>query len=310
MQFSIVDATTGAGLWAQHYDRPLQNIFALQDEIVRSIVTTLKLQLNLRERGLLAVNKQTDNLEAFDDFLRGWAYFWSFTKEGNAKARQMFEKAIELDPSYADAYSSLGQNYLWGWYLQLSPDPNARERSSQLAQHAIALDDSLPNAHILLSDTYLLKGQYEQAIAEAERAIDLDPSSGPAYLALANIMDESRKPADAVGFAEKAMRQDPNERYVYLFNVGWSYTQMKRYAEAIPILKLYLAHYPNNFAARANLIIDYTELGREQEARTEAAELVRTSPNFSIEGLARRSVQADQVYQNRLYADLRKAGVK
>src|SRR5713226_8623242 len=89
----LADATTGADFWAQHYDRPVKDIFALQDEIVRSIVTTLKLQHNLRERGLLTVSKQTDNLEAFDDFLRGWAYFWSFTREGNAKARQMFEKA-------------------------------------------------------------------------------------------------------------------------------------------------------------------------------------------------------------------------
>ncbi len=306
----LVDATTGADFWAQHYDRPVQDIFALQDEIVRSIVTTLKLQLNLRERGLLTVSKQTDNLEAFDDFLRGWAYFWSFTKEGNAKARQMFEKAIELDPKYADAYSSLGENYLWGWFAQLSQDPKSLDRASQLAQQAVALDDSLPNAHILLSNTYLIKRQYEQAIAEADRAIDLDPNSGPAYGALANIMDESGKPAEAIGFAEKAIRQDPNARYTYLFNVGWSYTQMKRYAESIPILKLYLAHYPNNFAARGNLIIDYIELGREQEARAEAAELMRTSPKFSIDGLALRSAQADQVYQNRLYADMRKAGVK
>jgi adenylate cyclase len=236
--------------------------------------------------------------------------FLELHQRGKCEARQMFEKAIELDPRYADAYSSLGENYLWGWIAQLSPDPNAPDRASRLAQQAIALDESLPNAHILMSNTYLSKRQYEQAIAEADRAIDLDPNSGPAYLALANIMDESQKPGEAIGFAEKAMRQDPNGRYVYLFNVGWSYTQMKRYAESIPVLKLYLAHYPNNFAARANLIIDYTELGREREARGEAAELLRTSPTFSIDGLARRSMQADQVYQNRLYADLRKAGVK
>jgi len=97
----LVDATTGDHLWAEHYDRPLKDIFSLQDEIVRRIVATLKLQLILEEQGVL-VRKQTDNLEAYDYFLRGVAYFWSFTKDGNEKARQMFQKAIELDPKYAD----------------------------------------------------------------------------------------------------------------------------------------------------------------------------------------------------------------
>src|SRR5713101_4806110 len=100
----LVDATTGDHIWAEHYDRPLRDIFALQDEIVRRIVTTLNLQLTLTERGTFDVHQTTNNLEAYDDFLRGCEYYWSFTKEGNAKARQMFEKAIELDPKYADAY--------------------------------------------------------------------------------------------------------------------------------------------------------------------------------------------------------------
>src|SRR6266540_1985803 len=96
----LVDTTTGGHLWSQRYDRPLKDIFALQDEIVQKIVTTLKLQLTLQEQGII-VRKRTNSLEAYDTFLRGAEYFWRTTKETNAQARQLFEKATGLDSQYA-----------------------------------------------------------------------------------------------------------------------------------------------------------------------------------------------------------------
>src|SRR5215813_673765 len=99
----LVDTTTGGHIWSERYDRPLQDIFALQDEIVQKMVTTLRLQLTLQEQGYI-VRKHTDNLEAYDFFLRGVESYWRLTKEGNARARQMFEKAVALDLQYAEAY--------------------------------------------------------------------------------------------------------------------------------------------------------------------------------------------------------------
>ena len=146
----LIDATTGGHLWSERYDRPLKDIFALQDEIVQKIVTTLKLQLTLQEQGYI-VRKHTDNLEAYDSFLRGMEYFWRFTKEANAQARQMFEKAVALDPQYAEAYAWLGWTYWLEWVWRWSADPQTLERALALAQQAVALDDSLPVAHSLLS---------------------------------------------------------------------------------------------------------------------------------------------------------------
>ena len=139
----LIDATTGDHLWSERYDRPLQDIFALQDEVVQKIVTTLKLQLTLQEQGIL-VRKTTDNLEAYDYYLRGREHFNRFTQEANAQARQMFEKALELDPQYAEAYAFLGWTYFREWGLQWSQDPQALEQALALAQKAVALDDSLP----------------------------------------------------------------------------------------------------------------------------------------------------------------------
>src|SRR6266851_3226569 len=251
----LADATTGEELWAERYDRPLRDIFAVQDGIVRRIVTTLNLQLTLAQRGLL-IPRTTDNLEAYDDVLRGAEYFLSYTKDGNAKARQMLEKAIALDPKYARAYADLGFSYWQEWIQQWTHDPHTLDRAFQLEQQAIALDDSLPVAHMALGETYLFKKRYDQATAEAERAIALDPNSAVGYRALADIMDFSGKPAEAVGMDEKAMRLDPRNRDFYLYFEGWSYTQMGRYQEAIPTLKRHLASYPNSFAPQVQLIVD------------------------------------------------------
>ena len=146
----LIDATTGYHLWTQRYDRPLKDILTLHDEIVQKIVTTLKLQLTLQEQGYI-VRKHTDNLEAYDAFLRGVEYYWGrFTKEGHAQARQMFEKAVALDSQYAEPYVWLGWTYLVEWINRWSADPQTLERALALAQQALTLDDSLPSAHSLL----------------------------------------------------------------------------------------------------------------------------------------------------------------
>src|SRR5713226_5320330 len=184
----LADATTGANLWAERYDRPLRDIFAVQDSIVQRIVTTLNLELTLVHQGW-RFQRHTDNPEAYDDALRALEYLLTPTEDGNLKARQMFEKAIELDPKYSTAYMDLGSTYWLDWVLQWSDDPRALDRAFQLEQQAIALDDSQPMAHTLLSNIYLFKKQYDQATAEAERVLALDPNSAAGYSALAQIMD-------------------------------------------------------------------------------------------------------------------------
>jgi TolB-like protein/DNA-binding winged helix-turn-helix (wHTH) protein/Tfp pilus assembly protein PilF len=279
----LADATTGEELWAERYDRPLRDIFALQDEIVRRIVTTLNLQLILAERGVL-ISRTTDNLEAYDDVLRGAEYFLSYTKDGNAKARQMFEKAIALDPKYARAYTELGLNYLAGWVLLLSADSNGLERALQLAQQAIALDDSLSPAHRNLAVIYVHNGQYDQAVIEAERAIALDPNSAPGYFWLANVMNNMARPAEALVAVEKAMRLDPRNRDYYANQLGFAYTLLGRYEEAIPAFKRDPA-FTNNLWDHVYLVGDYIELGQEDAARAEAAEVERRvalNPNSAV----------------------------
>mgnify|MGYP001255536670 CR=1 FL=1 len=273
----LADATTGAELWAERYDRPLRDVFALQDEIVRRIVTTLNLQLELSQRGVL-VTRSTESLEAYDDLLRGAEYSLSFTKEENAKARAMFERAIELDPKYAAAYGWLAWNYFIGWIRALNPDPNGLERGLQMALKSIALDDSVSGTHSCLAGIYVHNGQHDQAFTEAERGIALNPNEPFGYLLLAEIMNVMGRPAEALVTVGKAMRLDPrnSDAYPYQFEQGWAYTQLGRYGEAIPKFRGALLRDPNIWS-HVYLVDDYLELGRENAARAEAAEVDRMS---------------------------------
>jgi adenylate cyclase len=154
-------------------------------------------------------------------------------KEANAQARQMYENAVALDPTYAVAYASLGGTYYAEWVSQWSQDPQSLERAFALAQQALALDGSLPMAHVLLSGVYTWKRQHEQALAEVEQAIILDPNCAACYQWLGTVENYIGKPEEGIKLAEKALRLDPRNPVNYLFVLGMSYYQTGRYEEAI-----------------------------------------------------------------------------
>jgi TolB-like protein/DNA-binding winged helix-turn-helix (wHTH) protein/Flp pilus assembly protein TadD len=261
----LVDATTGHHLWAERYDRPLKDIFALQDEIVQKIVTTLKLQLTLREQGVL-VRKTTDNLEAYDTFLRGVEYFHRATQEAHAQARQMFEKAVELDPQYAVAYACLGQTSYLEWAWRWNAAPRVLERALALGQKAVTLDDSLPLAHSLLSGVYALKHQYDQAIAEGERATALDPNNADSYAFQAEVLNIVGRPVEALRVVEQAMRLNPRYPPWYLLDLGWAYRLTGRPAEAVATLKEALRRSPNHPGVLGHLLLSYIQQWASQQS--------------------------------------------
>jgi tetratricopeptide (TPR) repeat protein len=305
----LIDATTGGHLWAERYDRPLQDIFALQDDVVQKIVTTLKLQLTVQEQGDL-VRKTTDNLEAYDVYLRGVEATNRHTQEANTQARQLFEHALELDPQYAEAYAFLGLTYLKEWTFQWSQDSQVLDQALALAQRAVALDDSLAQAHATLGFVYLWKKQYAQAIAEAERAIALDANLIDAYVQLGETLKFAGRPEEALGLIEKAMRLNPHYPASYLFLLGEAYRVAWRYEEALAAYQKALTRNPNLLPAHLGLAVSYSELGREEEARAEAAEVLRINPQYSLEVLRQRSPFKDPAVLERMIAALRKAGLR
>ena len=306
----LIDATADRHLWSERYDRPLTDIFALQDEIVQQIVTTLKLQITLREQGTL-VRKTTDNLEAYDYYLRGVEAVNRYTKEANAQARQMFEKALELDPQYAQAYALLGFTYFSEWVWQWNPDPQNLERAFTWAQQAVALDDTLPQVHDTLGLIYQYKKQFEPAKAEFERAIALDPNLTDAYVHLGTVLLVAGQLEEAVRLMEKGIRLNPRQpRPIQLNFLGLAYMGLGRHEEGITTLKRALSLDPNLLFAHVNLAVTYSALGREEEARTEVATVRRLNPQFSLEGVKQTYAVKDPAQLERYLAALRKAGLK
>ncbi|MGH9425445.1 MAG: tetratricopeptide repeat protein, partial [Terriglobia bacterium] len=157
---------------------------------------------------------------------------------------------------------------------------------------------------------YLWQKQYEPAIAELEQAIALDPNEALGYAFLAETLSRVGRPVEAVGMVEQALRRKPNVADDHLSSVGVAYDLAGRPEEAIAPLKQYLARYPNILGAHLTLAAVYSELGREAEARAEAAEVLRINPQFSLEIHKQRVPIKDPAMLERQIAALRKAGLK
>jgi adenylate cyclase len=284
----LVDAGSGTEMWTQRFDRPLKDIFAIQDEIVARVVTTLGLVLKLNGMNLPreVYSRRTDNLEAFDDYLRGHEYYSPGSKDGNEKARQWFERAIEHDPKFADAYAYLGWTYFFEAVFQWGRNTQAAmEKAQELAQKALDLDNGNNPALALLTELDLHQGRIERAVADGEREIALNPNSYNGYPALSDALDSDGQPEEAIRAAEKGMRLDPALHAWYAFFVGRPYLDMGRYEEAIPLLKEHVTTFPDQLWGHYCLAAAYTALGRDQEAQAEAAEVRRISPQFGCKDI-------------------------
>jgi adenylate cyclase len=306
----LVDGTTGAELWAERYDRPLHDVFSVQDELARRIVTTMGLQLVLWDRTGVQRVRGTDNLEAYDYDLRGWEYFFMVTREGFLKAREMWEKATQLDPKYAEAYAGVGLTYYFEALYQWSGDPQAFDEAYQWAQKAIALNDSEPEAYMLLGNLDLTKRHYDQAMSEGQRAVSLAPNLTDGYFWLSRILVYSGRPKEAVVAAEKGMRLNPRHPEYCLIQVGLAYLSMGRFKEARSIFEETYAKAPNQPSGYMWKAIADVEMERNDDARAEAADVLRLSPHYSLATWQQAYPLKDAALQQRWRTDLQKAGLQ
>ena len=197
----------------------------------------------------------------------------------------MFEKAIALDPKYAEAYALLGGNYFIGWILAFNAGSrDGLERACKNGTTSDCSRRSSATAHSMMAYIDASTGQFERAEAEAQRAIALDPNYAEAYAAMALVLNSQTKPAEALVAVDKAMRLDPRNPE-YLWEQGRAYSLLGRWKESILALKPYLGRHPDHLWAHAYLAFDYSFLGEEDAARAETAEVERAAalnPNSTI----------------------------
>jgi len=295
-------------MWAEHYDREMKDLFALQDEIALNTMKALEVEL---KAGLQCFRGGTDNLEAYLKVFKGLNHHYRWNKEGIALARKLYEEAIALDPNYAGAYHLLGWTHYHDMTMGWSESPaQSFDKAEELARKAIALDDSLATAHGLLAFVYQQKGQHEKAIAEGERAVELSPNSSVDIVLFANILMNAGRPKEGVVLMERAIRLDPTPPVFYLSSLGFGYNMTGRYEEAIEALNKALLVNPDYLWSHVELAVAYISLDRQEEARAQVAEILRISPKFSLEDYAKTTLYKNPADAERGIDALRKAGLK
>jgi len=304
----LSDALTGVQLWSQRYDAELKNVFAVLDEITRNVAGALAVKLVGLEKQR-AFAKPTESLQAYDYLLQGRAYYDSDTRPDNREARRLFEKAIELDPSYSAAYSALGyariKEAVSGW---TEFRDEAMQQAKALALKALDLDEGNAEAHALLGAVYLNTSQYDLGISEDERALALNPSDAAAYVGLGSDLVFLGRPKDALANFEVAMRLNPDLGSGRMESVGWAYYLLHRYEDAVRVFEAGLRKSPDDYFIHAGLAASYAELGRSENATRAAAAVMNSWPFFSITNFKNQFQGAEN--QALVVEGLRKAGLK
>jgi TolB-like protein/class 3 adenylate cyclase/Flp pilus assembly protein TadD len=268
----LIDAITGHHLWADRYDGNLKDVFGLQDKVTRSIVTALAVQLTAGDEERVA-RRGTENIQAYDAFLRGWEHYRRQTPDDFRQAISYFEKAVDLDPQYARAYAALAATYWEAWKrfwrerIGLSIKYHRHETRFRAEQFlAKAMQDPTPLAHQVASARFLHLQQYEEAVAEAQRAIALDPNDADSYVALAGALSLAGRAEEALGWVTRAMRLNPHYPSYYLYQLGLAQFSMERFDKAAMSLEQATAFNPDDRWSYRLLLATYGLLGRNEDA--------------------------------------------
>ena len=311
----LIDAITGRHLWSERYDRELKEVFELQDEIARQIMTALQVKLTEGEYASeIAVG--TSNLKALEYFWHAEELFFKFTKEDNAEARRWAEKAIELDPNFAGVWALLGythqldaSNATMGW---TNSPAQSLKRAGECAQKAITLNDSSAKAYALMGSINMVMRNFDKGIEYSQKAVAINPNDPVMLIILAYNLDYTGEFDESIALVKKAMRLSPYYPALYLFPLFRSYFLTGRYEEALAAAELLLERgrkgEVNPLYVHLTLAQAYIGVDKKDEARAQAAELLKIYPNFSLESWQKQQPYKDPTHWERLIEALRKAG--
>jgi adenylate cyclase len=307
----LIDAATAHHVWAERYDRRLEDIFAVQDEITREIVAALDVRL-LRGEQAIAWRRALRKPEALDAYYRGLDALNKITREANVEAARCFEQVLRLEGDSPLGYLGTAWTHLsasrYGWS---DSAPKSLQQAAELARKALALDESCADAHALLGYYHLLSLAHDQAIASGERAVALNPNHADNVANLGCIYAVSGKPAEAIAAMRRAMRLCPTYPTWYLNILGFAQYLSGEYGDAEQALRLALAREPAYTDCRLILAGVHQARGRAEEARREAAEVLRHEPGFRLKQIeARLAIVKDRGVLAQFLEMLRQLGLE
>jgi adenylate cyclase len=307
----LIDALNDRHIWSERYDRELKDLFAMQDDITMEILTAMRVKLAEGEQVLGP--KRPHKIETALKGYEAWDYCLRFTPEANAMSKKLSEEVIAMDPDWGEGYYILSCTHMMDiWLGTTKSRKDSFLKAIEYAEKAVSLDDSLSQALGVLGYLYGMKGEWDKSLAYAEKAVATDPNGADAHTWLGNCLNFAGKPQEAIPLYKKAMRLNPHPPVWYYINLGVSYYTLGRYEDAAAQYRKSLALSPNSLPSYRELSMVYMEMGKEDEARATAKEVMRIDPNFSLEHFAKTLLQAykDQDYVKRCVENLRKAGLK
>jgi adenylate cyclase len=285
----LIDATTGNHIWAERFDRELDDIFALQDEITETIVASVEPELGTVERER-ARRRPPESLDAWGSYQRGlWHLFDDVKRDGLAAAKRLFQRACELDPGFAAAHAELAYAHVAEIIRGLADDPKANiDAAEDAAENAVAIDSRDPAARCALGRVLVFRHAFERAIGEMEAAIALNANFDRAYYGLGLALLYGGRSEESIAQFETGIRLSPRSPvlWAYWMMLGLAYTNLQNYTEATAsfdkaIQQPNAAYLPFAYAAAA-----LGQLGRIDEANSMIGEAKRRNPEVSIDTVA------------------------
>jgi adenylate cyclase len=280
----LIDAGTGGHLWAERYDRDLTDIFAVQDDVTRKIIDALRIALSPGEKARLA-SSGTTSLEAHDLYLRGRELLLGPNKDRPffERTRDLFQRAIECDPNYADPYAGLAWLHELNHHNHWSSDPDqSLQVAARFADQAIEKGPKEPFPHYVAGVVALFSGNLGRARAEAETALALSPNYALAYSVRCIAELYNGDPLAAIPWMERAIRLDPGFSHQYLHFLGTAYLTAAKYETAAALFKERILLAPGTDLSRAFLAAALGHLGEIGEARRVWDELMTINPKYSF----------------------------
>ena len=275
----LIDAETDTHVWAERYDRDLEDIFAIQDEITSSIVSVLPGRVEAASRDR-AARKTTDNMAAYECVLTGKVLHHRSQREDNLQAQRLLDRAITLDPSYAHAHAwkacVLGQCWVYGWFE--SREATEQEVMKEL-ETALALDDNDSDVHRILAAVNLAQNQHEQCVYHQQRALELNPNDDLIVVQQGELLTWLGQAEEGIPWIQKAMRLNPYHPERFWSHLARAYFTLHRYDEAITALK----HINNPDASQMALhAACLTQLGDQVAGQALARRVLAKAPEFTI----------------------------
>jgi adenylate cyclase len=309
INIQLIDAKTGGHLWAENYDRKLDDIFSVQDEICKNVMVALQVKLTAGEMARMSAD--TVSIKTYEKYLKAQEHYLRRTKEDTLIAQRLFQEVIALDPEYAAAYLLIGWTYLDDVWLGMTKTPSESiAKAEEMVQKAISIRGLTAGENALLSSIHLLKKDWDKAIAYAEKAVEQRPNyAGPNNI-LGYALRSNGQYDESIIMYKKALQLDPIKKIENLNGLAFTYLFSKQYEKAIFIWNETLESNPDFLYAYMGLTMAYWFTGSEDQARQAARQVLRINPKFSVDYMEKRSTVKDKELKEKLFDALRKAGLE